>query len=72
MSEWRPIESAPKDSTEILLHYKYYLGERDFIASGHWFNGKSEEDSTWEHSYGFGDANHWMPLPPPPSPPEIK
>ncbi len=63
---WRTIESAPKDGTEILLHYKEYLGSVDFVVSGHWDEGKSPEESTWQHSYGWGDADNWMPLPEPP------
>lgn len=63
--EWLPIDSAPRDGSEIMLHYKEYLGVRDFIVSGHWFeNGPL--DSTWEHSHGWGDADNWMPLPAPP------
>ena len=68
MSDWRPIETAPMDGTEILLA----VGQRA-IEIGHWIPGiPSEWDrrimrwnlgreghwSTWN-----GEPTHWMPLP---------
>lgn len=79
-SDWRPIESAPKDGTAILL-----TNGKD-VAEGHWF---FEEGGTTEYrdldgryigqtdSDGYDgwmdwdggmqpDPTHWMPLPAPP------
>lgn len=73
MSEWQPIDTAPKDGTEILIWYKDWLGEKGLIVSAHWHAPEGREfDHTWEHSLGFGDADMWMPLPGPPSPGEDK
>jgi hypothetical protein len=68
MGEWRPIETAPKDGTEILVWYADYLGQRDFVVSAHWCCEEGREfEATWEHSLGFGDADMWQPLPGPPA-----
>lgn len=67
---WQPIATAPKDGTEIMLHYFDFLGE-PMTVSGHWRTvaGREWED-TWEHSLGYGDADLWMPLPAPPTAPQ--
>lgn len=59
MSEWRPIETAPKDETRVLLaragipsmHTAFWRG-------GVWMCGG--------HQY-FNNPTHWMPLPEPPA-----
>jgi hypothetical protein len=65
MSEWKPIESAPKDGTEVLLAYPGGI-----VKSGKWtlFGGYYEEHWADGERPRFGaDPTHWMPLPPPPS-----
>ncbi len=61
MSEWQPIETAPKDGTSILL----YACERDVdvysVVEGFTFEGD------WLTQFGYVDATHWMPLPPAPA-----
>jgi len=66
MTEWRTIDSAPKDGTEILL---WGMCERDgsYYAAdtnlGWWY-----EDMWHTRQIDEGiDPTHWMPLPPPPS-----
>ena len=58
-SAWQPIETAPKDETEILA----WDGEKRYVA---YFWG----DSWWSHGDDGGDffayPTHWQPLPSPP------
>lgn len=57
MSDWRPIETAPKDGTHILTYR-----EAGFIAVAAFFpHGRSE----WCCTDGCHLLNvtHWMPLP---------
>lgn len=70
MSDWQPIQTAPKDGTPILLGWNNVAG-RD-VAIGQ-FGSAAEFEGVW----GFIDAvfdfvpldpqpTHWVPLPPPP------
>lgn len=63
MSEWRPIETAPKDETTILVYrpgaddnYILKIGTDNW---GYWCN-------SWAHSARHTQPTHWMPLPEPP------
>lgn len=61
---WRPIETAPKDGTKILLFrpQAQELGESS-IKIGYWMpqcNCFSAENLK------YNPATHWMPLPPAP------
>lgn len=73
MSEWQPIETAPKDGSVIYLwdaHYRCRVtgAKWDFH---YWMNGVSQGEKSW----GAGDRDgpfcgkptHWMPIPSPPS-----
>lgn len=69
MSDWRPIETAPRDGTRIQL-----LGQNGNLDIGEWYefhrdfdrgaNGFAE-GTTGEFSSDFGEGphTHWMPLP---------
>lgn len=76
--EWKPIETAPKDGSYILIINSIYQGE-------HPFTGDSFSDdlrlprvarfvennrSNWRYSDGMYDSmyepTHWTPLPTPP------
>ena len=71
--EWRPIESAPKDGTRVLLWRVF-----DGTAIGRWGNLVPDDPQEWfddgwidngQPICGEDDpATHWMPLPAPPSP----
>ena len=63
MTEWQPIETAPKDGTRVLAwEYPYYTVV--------FWDDDEEEPYTpcWKISYGgdIMDPTHWMPLPEPP------
>lgn len=75
MSEWKTIESAPKDGTEILI----WCNERKSWQSARWVD---DVHDAWElvdketkklvrHKTGYWDTlanswDYWMPQPPPP------
>jgi hypothetical protein len=78
MAEWQPIETAPRDETEILLYCpKHYFGGGVYVG---WWRGGG--DGYWVAPGQYMDwndsnvgaystsATHWMPLPNPPSPQE--
>lgn len=68
--EWKPIESAPKDGTVILVcaftdgggpkDYGRMIGSARFLDGGWWW--ESEGNAAW--------PAYWMPLPPDPRPEE--
>lgn len=60
-TQWRPIETAPKDGTHILG-----LLEDGEVERIHWY--KYPTHSCWETSYFESEITptHWMPLPKPP------
>jgi hypothetical protein len=66
--QWRPIETAPKDETEILLFIPDMQGYPDNprIVSAYWgicgwTDNAAVGCQTW------GNPSHWMPLPNPPA-----
>ena len=77
MSEWRPIETAPRDGTQIILAIFHSVDGVDLPEPGYqcgaWRGGKFtvEIGITLENIGGLGISfecpfTHWMPLPPPP------
>lgn len=65
MSEWQPIETAPKGGTTIIAWCVCPLTGDGWIAAD------VEYWEPREHWLGVSDGivspTHWMPLPPPPS-----
>jgi hypothetical protein len=63
MSEWQPIESAPKDGTKVDVWCEGKVPLR--IPNAYFY------EERWLHSFNgmriWHDPTHWMPLPPPPS-----
>lgn len=73
-SEWRPIETAPKDGTEVLL-FGIRANIPNRIVVGHYTQGGGDEQPRfgpdWFHYNGSyfstcQNPTHWRPLPPPP------
>jgi len=65
MTQWQPIETAPKDGTHFLAYDGEYIQVCKFMKTGMlamvW---DGEPFSTDENT--DCDATHWMPLPEPP------
>ena len=66
MSEWKPIESAPKTGERVLLS----LGGHVVVACwyspwGNWQAGDIPADPIREEYHGIGSEapTHWMPVP---------
>lgn len=75
MKEWQPIETAPKDGTELLLYERRErlidddFIEVDYVFTG-WWNKESYINACWEcleYDAFSHNPTHWMPLPKPPS-----
>jgi hypothetical protein len=68
MMEWKPIETAPKDGTRILVFDREYHGEIaacEFNKEWGWVErGLDYATEVW--GYGEMEPTHWMPLPQPP------
>lgn len=71
-SEWRPIESAPKDGTAILIWQPY----KAYVGVGQGFDDWRYGIGYWrtDGSESWGNRNsaevtplYWQPLPPPPT-----
>ena len=68
MTDWQPIETAPRDGTEIMA---VTIGSLVVIVRRHNNEWLSREWGTWRKkpkAYVYGDATltHWMLLPEPP------
>jgi hypothetical protein len=59
-TRWRPIETAPRDGTTILVGR--WDGAMATIYNDHW----AEEPGCWCDSSPSFQPTHWMPLPEPP------
>lgn len=73
MSEWQPIETAPKNATEVLLLVRRHNGWPTMMrVVGHWAQDLSGSEqpafSGWFRDTGFGfseitqEPTHWAPL----------
>lgn len=71
MTEWKTIDSAPRDQSEFLA-YDPVSGCMDVCSSsadGIWI-GSTQFDGEYgpcDEEFNSYRATHWMPLPPPPT-----
>ena len=66
--DWLPIESAPKDGTDILLWFGHSVG---WISLCKWYQKKNRGwcwVCSYDHKAHLWEPTHWMPLPEPPAP----
>tara|TARA_R110000822_G_C14902790_1_gene449209 strand:+ start:211 stop:399 length:189 start_codon:yes stop_codon:yes gene_type:complete len=59
--EWQPIETAPKDKTQVLVWRQYEYSYDHLLFGIDWFEG-----GEWQKSRKYMQPTHWMPLPEPP------
>lgn len=61
MSDWQPIETAPRDGTLVWLYEPHDMG-------GFMFAGGVCLEGEWINNLDFNPQmpTHWMPLPAPP------
>jgi hypothetical protein len=62
VSEWQPIETAPKDGRKVLIAYEDLHG-KPHCAISRWYWKRGGYWSAHAHV----DVTHWMPLPSAPS-----
>ncbi len=70
MSDWQPIETAPRDEVVVMLYCPASWDTEGvrvgWMSEGHWYDC----ESSWTPLTDiYGQATHWQPLP---SPPETK
>jgi len=82
MSEWLPIESAPKDGEPVLIWKPDERMVGEYMMAAYWDDSHYKEPGwvpvggIYKQGY-FSDVTesdqgyptHWMPLPAPPAPP---
>jgi len=69
MTDWQPIETAPRDGTPVLLG-RFHAGDPcDGRISVDWWRsgGKYGFVGFGEFNAHYWPATHWMPLPDPPA-----
>jgi hypothetical protein len=78
MSQWQPIETAPKDASRILIHLPAdpRTGREAKTCEAWWALEYEDGPGHWQTPHGPGGrgytilpeaATHWMPLPAPPT-----
>lgn len=63
MSDWQPMDTAPKDRTQILLWNGAYIAIGEWLPEGYF---EDHEPARW---FPINEPTHWQPLPEPPSKP---
>lgn len=70
MSEWQPMETAPKDGTTILICGFGNVDQKYFVADVRWNDYENDwclfDPAADTHNWPCYSPSHWMPLPEPP------
>ena len=78
MSEWQPIDTAPKDGTIVLGYFDnddetFFMSHIMWVKNGEMVCGGNENDGLVGPQKWFSllsrrgvEPTHWMPLPAPP------
>lgn len=73
MSEWLPIETAPRDGTDILVMYMHI--ETQIVHNAFYIDDPDDGPAWWSYDKsevsrirldGWMTPTHWMSLPEPP------
>lgn len=64
---WQPIETAPKDGTDILVFRPRFDGNYIPQVGQDWWMRASYTGDCWAKSRADCQPTHWMPLPPAPT-----
>lgn len=56
MTEWQPIETAPKDGTEVLVWFDFATVPIVHIA---WYRNAEEWENSGQYSGGWGSLADW-------------
>lgn len=74
MSEWQPIETAPKERVTIIVSgLMYGRGPGRWVVLAHWdkhrqrFVDREAGDPNSDLGTSLHEPTHWIPLPLPPS-----
>ena len=65
MNGWQPIETAPKDGTQVLL-----ACGSDYVDAGHYWrnaNKRNPRERWMWNGWPIFEPTHWQPLPEPPA-----
>jgi len=70
MNKWRPIKSAPKDGTHILLSGRVLPEDDILVVLGLYVKGNHNKwnfynhfDESWDAFLNERPPTHWIPLP---------
>lgn len=71
MTDWQPIETAPKDGADFLVYFPcdIEVGWSAVVCQATWINDRIGFSFSTEGDYRLDDGidpTHWMPLPKPP------
>jgi len=72
MTEWQPIETAPKDGTDIIVMYIHI--DTQCVHAAFWLEDEDDPSETGWWTYDWNEVGrvlmtddyaptHWMPLP---------